>query len=147
MSGMGGVRRRAVPPDPAQNPPTLRPAAPVQQRDKGGGPLHSLPGHPGWVLAGGWDGATWVILGTSSSWSPPGVLLQCRGSRDRSLVSALHPIPCCPPGSRAQAFNSAQSPSQCHGSGVFKADSSHTAPEVRGGSARQLLSCISPHLM
>lgn len=147
MSGMGGVRRRAVPPDPAQNPPTLRPAAPVQQRDKGGGPLHSLPGHPGWVLAGGWDGATWVILGTSSSWSPPGVLLQCQGSRDRSLVSALHPIPCCPPGSRAQAFNSAQSPSQCHGSGVFKADSSHTAPEVRGGSARQLLSCISPHLM
>lgn len=147
MSGMGGVRRRAVPPDPAQNPPTLRPAALVQQRDKGGGPLHSLPGHPGWVLAGGWDGATWVILGTSSSWSPPGVLLQCQGSRDRSLVSALHPIPCCPPGSRAQAFNSAQSPSQCHGSGVFKADSSHTAPEVRGGSARQLLSCISPHLM
>ena len=92
----GRGERRAAPPPPRPPPRTLLPLDQQLQSSKGtggGGPLHCPPGHPGWVLAGGWDGATWVILGISSSWSLPGVLLQRWGGRDRSLVSAPSPFP------------------------------------------------------
>lgn len=51
--GLGG---RGVS-SPSQSPRVLRPADPVQQRDKEGGLLHAPPHHPGWALVSGWEGA------------------------------------------------------------------------------------------
>lgn len=54
------------------------------------------------------------------------------------------PIPCCPPQDQGQRLVILHKVQASVRSGLFKADSSHTAPEVRGGSAWQLLLYFSP---
>ena len=135
-----------------QSPPPPRTFLPLDQQ------LQSSKATRGAVLftpylvtqAGCWQVGGMVQPGLYWAQARPGAHQEssCSARAVGTEVSSLPSTPSLPPPRiKGKGFNSARSPSQCHRSGVFKADSSHTALEGRGGSAWHLLSCISPHLM
>ena len=142
-----GERRAAPPPRPPAR--TLLPLDQQLQSSKGtGGGSSSLPTWSPRLGVGRRVG--WCNLGHSGhklvlepARSPPAAL---GWEGQKSRLCPL-PIPCRPPQDQGQRLVILHKVQASVRSGLFKANSSHTAPEMRGGSAWQLLSCISPHLM
>ena len=145
--GWEGREESSTPPSspPAQNPPTFRPVAPVQQRVGGSSSLPTWSPRLGVGRRVGWCnlGHSGHKLVLEPARSPPAAL----GREGQKSCLCPLPIPCRPPQDQGQRLVILHKVQASVRSGLFKADSSHTAPEMRGGSAWKLLSCISPHLM